>query len=151
MPGYAISDDETGLLSWSWAEERLVRSHDYWLATTRPDGRPHLMPVWAIWHEGALWFSTAPSSRKALDLADDARCSIATDDAYEPVVVEGVAERVDDGASNAWFCEATNAKYDTDYEPGFFAANATFRVRPDRAFGLDEAAFPTSPTRWVFS
>ena len=38
----------TGMLPWSWAEERLTRSHDYWCATTWPDGRPHVMPVWAV-------------------------------------------------------------------------------------------------------
>ena len=39
MPGYGTlgPDQGTGLLPWSWAEERLVRSHDYWVATTWPD------------------------------------------------------------------------------------------------------------------
>jgi hypothetical protein len=35
----------TGLLPWSSAEERLVRSHDYWLATVTPAGGPHLISV----------------------------------------------------------------------------------------------------------
>ena len=32
-----------GLLAWEWAHERLVASHDYWLATVRPDApaAPH--------------------------------------------------------------------------------------------------------------
>jgi hypothetical protein len=34
-----------GLLPWSWAEERLIASHNYWVATVWPDGRPHVMPV----------------------------------------------------------------------------------------------------------
>src|ERR1700726_1692100 len=92
MPGYGTldADQGTGLLPWSWAEERLARSHDYWVATTRPDGRPHLMPVWAVWFEDALGFSSSNGSRKATNLAADTRCTIATDDAAEPVVVDGV-------------------------------------------------------------
>ena len=59
MPGYGIAGptEGRGLLPWSWAEERLTRSHDYWVATVRADGRPHLMPVWGAWDGGALWFS----------------------------------------------------------------------------------------------
>ena len=53
MPGYGIlgPDGGTGLLPWSWAEERLRDSRNYWLATVRPDGRPHVMPVWAVWDD----------------------------------------------------------------------------------------------------
>jgi hypothetical protein len=49
MPGYPIVDDGAGLLPWSWAEERLLAVHDYWLATVHPDGRPHVMPVEPRW------------------------------------------------------------------------------------------------------
>jgi len=51
MPGYGLLDaaQGAGLLPWSWAVERLQRSHDYWVATVRPDGRPHVMPVWGVW------------------------------------------------------------------------------------------------------
>ncbi len=47
MPGYGLLDaaQGTGLLPWSWAVERLERSHDYWMATLRPDGRPHAVPI----------------------------------------------------------------------------------------------------------
>ncbi len=51
MPGYGLLDaaQGAGLLPWSWAVERLQRSHDYWVATVRPDGPPHVMPVWGVW------------------------------------------------------------------------------------------------------
>ncbi|TME13797.1 MAG: pyridoxamine 5'-phosphate oxidase, partial [Chloroflexi bacterium] len=45
MPGYGIlgAGEGTGLLPWSWAQERLEQSHDYWVATSGADGRPHVM------------------------------------------------------------------------------------------------------------
>jgi hypothetical protein len=48
MPGYGIvpADSGDGLLEWAWAVERLNRSRNYWIATARPDGRPHVAPVW---------------------------------------------------------------------------------------------------------
>ena len=70
MPGYGVqpADEGTGLLPWSWAVERLTASHDYWLATTWPDGRPHVMPVWGVWWQDALWFSCGLRSRKARNI-----------------------------------------------------------------------------------
>jgi nitroimidazol reductase NimA-like FMN-containing flavoprotein (pyridoxamine 5'-phosphate oxidase superfamily) len=68
MPGYGISESAEGMLPWSWAEERLSDSRNYWVASTRPDGRPHLMPVWAVWVGDALYFSTARTSTKARNL-----------------------------------------------------------------------------------
>ena len=153
MPGYGVQapTEGTGLLPWSWAEERLVASHDYWLASVWPDGRPHVMPVWAVWLDGALWFSSGGRSRKARNLLADPRCTITTDDATNPVVVEGTAERVTDRAQLEAGLAAENAKYGTDYgEELIVAENPWFRVRPHWVFGLASDDFTGSPTRWRF-
>jgi PPOX class probable F420-dependent enzyme len=153
MPGYGILGPGKGggLLSWSWATERLERSHDYWVATVCPDGRPHVMPVWGIWRHDELWFSSSPGSRKARNLAADPRCVVTTDDALEPVVIDGTAARVTDVDAITEFAGALNEKYSTDTPVDFFVANACLRVRPDRAIGLTEANFTGSPTRWTFA
>jgi PPOX class probable F420-dependent enzyme len=153
MPGYGIGGptDGTGLLPWSWAEQRLTASHDYWVATVHADGRPHVMPVWGVWDGEAFWFSSSPGSRKARNLRRDPRATVTTDNANEPVVVEGTVERVGDEASIVAFAGLVNAKYGTAYEVDFYLANATFRLRPTWAFGLLEADFTGSPTRWRFT
>jgi nitroimidazol reductase NimA-like FMN-containing flavoprotein (pyridoxamine 5'-phosphate oxidase superfamily) len=155
MPGYGVlpAGEGTGLLPWSWAEERLARSHDYWVATAWPDGRPHVMPVWGLWRDGAVWFSSSVGSRKARNLAADPRCAVTSDNAQEPVVVEGAASRVTDRQVIAAFLSAFNAKYDANLEIDFFDpdVNATFRVEPRWAFALDEKDFSGSPTRWRFT
>ena len=154
MPGYGTLDAHqgTGLLPWSWARERLERSHDYWVATTRPDGRPHVMPVWGVWLNDALWFSSSRGSRKSRNLAANPHCAITTDNPYEPVVMEGTAKLVEDLTAIAAFVVETNRKYKTDYSIDFFdpSANACFLVRATWAFGLTESDFNGSPTRWVF-
>jgi hypothetical protein len=151
MPGYGITASDDGLLPWSWAVARLEISHDFWVATLCPDGRPHVTPVWGVWAEEALWFSCAPGSRKARNLTADARMTATTDDAHRPVVLDGDAERIDaEDAGVSSFTSATNAKYGTDYSLDFFADNALFRLRPTSAFGLDDADFTGTPTRWLF-
>jgi nitroimidazol reductase NimA-like FMN-containing flavoprotein (pyridoxamine 5'-phosphate oxidase superfamily) len=151
MPGYGTEPaaDGEGLLPWSWAEERLTESHDYWLATAWADGRPHVMPVWGAWTDGALWFSCSPTSRKCRNLEADPPCSAETDNALEPVVVDGRAERIDDADSTARFTALANDKYETAIPVEFFAANALFRLVPDKVIALTEADFTGSPTRWV--
>ncbi|HEV3173378.1 MAG TPA: pyridoxamine 5'-phosphate oxidase family protein [Actinocrinis sp.] len=154
MPGYGTlpPDEGRGLLPWSWAEDRLVRSHDFWLATATPGGAPHLMPVWAVWREGMLWFSSSNGSRKARNLGAESRCTMSTDDPREPVVVQGQARRITDPDALAAMLEAENAKYGTAYgmdtvDP---ASNTVFALAPEWVFALDSRDFTGSPTRFVF-
>jgi PPOX class probable F420-dependent enzyme len=154
MPGYGIlpADQGTGLLPWSWAARRLHDSHDFWVATVWPDGRPHTMPVWGVWEDDILWFSSSLRSRKIRNIQAGSDVSMSTEDPRNPVVLEGSAEIVTDGPTIQHFLHLMNAKYDTDYGPDFLdpAKNASVRVRPRWAFGVAEGDFGGSPTRWEF-
>ncbi|MGA8073317.1 MAG: pyridoxamine 5'-phosphate oxidase family protein [Candidatus Acidiferrales bacterium] len=46
--GYGIKTDDKGLVAWKDACAQLAKSRNYWVATSRPDGRPHSMPVWGV-------------------------------------------------------------------------------------------------------
>ncbi|MEX0782956.1 MAG: pyridoxamine 5'-phosphate oxidase family protein [Dehalococcoidia bacterium] len=149
MPGYGIlpPSGERDLLPWQWAEERLVESRNYWVSTSRPDGRPHLMPLWGVWHGAALWFSTGAESVKARNLAANPCCAISTEHGDEAVIVEGTVERVVSGPPLDEVYEAYRAKYDwpMDGEPFYV-------LRPTVAFGFIEHAdqFSSTATRWTF-
>jgi hypothetical protein len=155
MPGYGLqpAGEGTGLLPWSWAEERLVSSRNYWVVTRWPDGRPHAMPVWGIWHEGAFWFSSSKPSRKAKNLTADPRCVVTTEDADNPVVVEGIAELIDTSKDLQTLLALENSKYSTDYGIEMLdpVANSAYRVRPVWVFSLQAGDFTGSPTRWDFA
>lgn len=155
MPGYGLlgRDEGTGLLPWQWAEERLVSSRNYWVVSLWPDGRPHAMPVWGLWHERAFWFSSSKGSRKARNLAADPRCVVTTEDAADPVIMEGSAELVTEPEALATVLALENAKYDTNYTIDLLDpdVNSVYRVRPRWAFGLRHGDFTGSPTRWTIS
>jgi PPOX class probable F420-dependent enzyme len=155
MPGYGIlgADQGSGLLPWSWAEQRLAASRNYWLATVRPDGRPHAMPVWAVWYDASLWFSSSVGSRKVRNLRTNPFCVATTEHADDPVILEGVAEIVTDLSLVTDFLTRSNTKYNVDYGIDFLdpAVNATVRIRPRWAFSLRHGDFTGSPTRWAFS
>lgn len=154
MPGYGIlgPNQGSGLLPWSWAEERLIASHAYWLSTVRPDGRPHAIPVWGVWFADVVWLSSGLRSRHVSNMLTDPRCVVTTSDPGEPVIVEGSAEIVTDAPLIEGFLAAYNGKYNTSLDLAFQdpAVNATVRVVPVTAFGLVESDFIGSPTRWSF-
>ena len=154
MPGYGVlpAAEGSGLIAWAEAERRLTVSRDYWCATVRPDGAPHVMPVWAVWLDRRLWFSSGLRSRKARNLAADPRCTLTTDDARNPVVVDGVVTRIVEPEPIGAFVAAVNAKYAAGVTVDFQdpAVNGTFAVTPRRVIALSDGDFTGSPTRWTF-
>ncbi len=154
MPGYGVAGpgEGSGLLPWSWAAERLAASRSYWVASVWPDGSPHVMPVWGMWDDAVLWFSSSTQSRKTRNLTRDPRCVVTTEDTSDPVVIEGTARIVTEPAVLQRVIDLMNEKYATDMRVSFLdpAVNATISVRPARVFGLRSADFTGSPTRWVF-
>ena len=154
MPGYGLqpAGEGTGLLPWSWAQERLESSRNYWLTSTWPDGRPHAMPVWGMWEQDEFWFSSSKGSRKARNLLANPSCVVATEDAENPVIVEGTARLITAQQELDLMLTLENTKYSTDYGIEMLdpALNASFRVRPSWAFGLAAGDFTGSPTRWQF-
>jgi hypothetical protein len=158
--GATDTDPTRGLLPLGWAVERLEKSHNYWVATARPNGRPHLMVVWGIWRESAFWFTTGRGTRKARNLAANPHCSIATEGADEAVIVEGAAREIADVGARRAFVPVYNAKYGGDIEAMIGtsdgsagpAGSALWRVDPQAVFGLNEHAedFVEAATRWIF-
>jgi Pyridoxamine 5'-phosphate oxidase len=142
-------------LPWTWAVETLTAAQHYWIATTRPDGRPHSRPVWGVIVDEAVLFSTG--SLADGNLRADPEISVHTESATNVVIVEGRAELEPDRAVVERACAAYEVKYreamDPDALPGPF-----WVVRPRLVFGwmscptyLDGGAvFHATATRWSF-
>jgi len=150
--GYLLEPTETshGLLPWSWADERLDGRYIWWLATVRPDSRPHLMPVWAVWLGDGVAFSTSGTSRKAKNIAANPNVSITPERGSESVIIEGVVETLPDSQRQAFF-DAYLKYYKLDVSEMQDPVNV---VRPKTVFGfVDEEGdhgFPHTATRWSF-
>src|SRR5258708_9374914 len=98
-----------GLTTLEWAEVEAqladLRTRDdprspnrstFWLATLDADGGPHVTSVGALWHAGSCWFQTGERTRKAYNVARDARCTISVATKGFDVMVAGEARRVTD-------------------------------------------------------
>lgn len=89
--GYGTPETAEGLLEWNQVEARLVSSTQYWMATTRPDGRPHVVPRWGVWHAGALWYDGSPDTVHVRNLAGNQACVLHLEDGWQSVIVEGTS------------------------------------------------------------
>ena len=149
MPAYGVPASLEGARPWNWGEERVASSRNYYVATTRPDGRPHLMPVWAVWLDGRLYFSTGFEARKAKNLAANPYCVIATEGADEAVILEGTAARTYDRDVIMAASKLYKAKYG---EPMSEAIGGIWEVRPSKGFAFvsSEAEFSAAATRWMW-
>ena len=142
-------------LPWTWATERLTRARNYWIATTRPDGKPHSRPVWGVWLEDTFYFSTG--SLAAQNLAFRPAITVHLESGSEVVIIEGVTEPVSDTVLVERVVSLYNQKYtwnvDSHNLPGPFYA-----VRPQVAFGWHfneselnpESSGLETATRWRF-
>ncbi len=111
-PAYGISQETKRLLPWSHAIDRLTASRNYWLATTRPDGRPHVAPVWGAWVDGALYFGTDRTSVKARNLEANPTLVVHLESGDDVVILEGIPEIIPDPAAVTGLDAAYRAKYD---------------------------------------
>lgn len=152
-PGYGLPSGSKGLLPWSWAEQRLKESHNYWISTVKPNGSPHTMVVWGLWQDGRFLFSTGGQSRKARNLTQNAHCVVCTEHAHEAVIVEGAAEIAGIPARRK-FLPVYERKYKFDMKEMkkdiLSMKEPVFAVRPSVVFGLWEKDFVGKATRWTF-
>jgi Pyridoxamine 5'-phosphate oxidase len=160
--------DAYGNAELPWKRAREVLENDppeamttWFLGTTRPDGTPHAAGIGAVWHEGDLYFTTGPGTRKGRNIATSPACTISVKLPGIDVVLEGAAARITDRPT----LEALAAKYRDGGWPAqvegdaltapFSAPSAgpppwyLYRLGLHTAFGVATAE-PFGATRWRF-
>jgi hypothetical protein len=97
MPeGYGVPETDDGLIDWATVEALLVEAGEYWMATTRPDGRPHVVPRWGVWIDQHLYYDGAPTTVHARNAVTNPACTLHIGDGREAsIVVEGTTRRSD--------------------------------------------------------
>ncbi len=153
-----FSSDGATPIPWAEARGHLEKAEIYWLATVRPDGRPHVTPLPSVWLDGALYFCTGPSERKAKNLVGNSHCVVTTGcnvlDGLD-LVVEGEAVKVSDEAKLQRLADKYASKYDWHYtvrDGAFYGEGGlalVYEVTPTTAFGFGKGE-PFSQTRYRF-
>jgi len=119
------------------------------LATVRPDGRPHAVPVWFVVDAEDLVFNTWHTSVKARNLGADPRASLVADYQEPPygyVMAEGAVELIDDLDEVHRIATIIGARYMGDDRAEEFGARngvageLAVRLRIERFVGHDDVA-----------
>ncbi|MFD8793059.1 pyridoxamine 5'-phosphate oxidase family protein [Streptomyces vinaceus] len=131
---------------WAEALRQLAGAEIFWASTVRADGRLHVTPVIAAWHDGALYFSTGPDEQKAKNLAHDGHCALTTGGnsltGGFDLVIEGTARPVSDPAA----LEEVITAYETKYGPHMTSTEGTFHGMGDAIRKGDAVVFELPPT-----
>jgi hypothetical protein len=151
MKNYGIHETAEGLLDWSWVSEQLNGAKNYWICTTRPDGRPHAVPVWGVVLDDIVYFGSSKSAIKTRNLQANALVNLHLESGDDCVIIEGRVIAITDLATLEKMARAYPLKYPS-FTPGAeeLQANINFAVKPDLVMAWKESDFPKTATRWLF-
>lgn len=159
-----FSGEKATATDWVEGRRHIEAAQVFWLSTVRPDGRPHVTPLLAVWREDAMYFCTGPDERKAKNLEQNPSCILTTGhnglDGLD-LVVEGRAAEVSDGAELGQVASSYESKYGdhlTAPEGTWFglsdairAGNVlVYRVTPTTILGFAKGEH-FGQTRWRFA
>lgn len=137
---YGIPADAEGMLDWAFVDAEMRVARNYWVASVRPDGRPHAVPVWGIWLEGVFYHGGGGQTRKARNLAQNPQITVHLESGDRVVIMEGAVTEVTDPAEVA----RVDALYVEKY--GMEHGTPMWVLRPDVVFAWTD--YPTTVTRW---
>jgi general stress protein 26 len=143
---HEYSDPAAAATEWEETRRALETAELFWVATVRPDGRPHMTPVVAVWAEGAVWFSTGATEVKFANMSANPNVVLLTGcnrwDGGLDVVVEGQAVRVTDDDVLGRIAEAFTTRWDGRWH--FVARDGAFR---DPEGGGEACVFAVRPAK----
>ena len=144
--GYGQPSGET--LPWTEVSQRLAEAPRYWLATVRPDGRPHVVPTDGLWVDDELWFSGSSQTVHLRNLRQNPSAAAHLEDGRRAVIVEGRAEPIVPSPEQArGLAELSRSKYGFAPPPDAYAAGI-WRLSPVRVLAWND--FPHDATRFRF-
>lgn len=149
-----FSDPGAKPTAWDAALTIIETAELFWITTVRADGRPHVTPLVAVWHDGAIHFCTGPEEQKAVNLRGSPHVALTTGcstwNGGVDIVVEGEAVRVTDLATLRRLAELWAGKWDGRWRfearDGVFhhgdgGEALVFAVRPVKVLAFGKGAF----------
>ena len=84
-------DNPASYVDWSWVAAQLTDSKNYWLCSVRPDGRPHVIPRWAVYVDGRIYYDGSPETRHAQNIDTNPHVSVHLESGDQVVILEGIS------------------------------------------------------------
>jgi hypothetical protein len=150
-PGYV--DKPISYLTWDWVAVQLTESKHYWICSVRPDGRPHVIPRWALYLDGQIYYDGSPETRHARNLESNPEVAVHLESGSQVIILEGTAAPAPkpSAALGQRLSEAYKAKYaELGYapDPHSWDEGGLFVFTPRQCIAWSK--FNEDPTKFIF-
>ena len=149
---YGIPRHLEGVLDWSYIEQRMRESINYWIVTADRNGKPAVSPVWGVWFGNKLYFDGSPNTRRGKNISANHQVSIHLEDGTRALIMEGTAEILFEKPDRK-IAEMVSAGYCEKYAamgyspaPEMWDNGGLFIFTPQKV--LSWTKFPDDATRW---
>lgn len=146
-------DNPSSYVDWSWVAAQLTDSKNYWLCSTRPDGRPHVVPRWAVYVDGRIYYDGSPETRHAQNIGGNPHVSVHLESGDQVIILEGTTNPAGkphlDLANR--LVEAYRKKYAAvgySPEPNQWDGGGLYVFTPSQCIAW--TSFTENPTKFVF-
>lgn len=138
----------TTTLPWDLVRAALETAERYWVATTREDGRPHVVPVDGIWLDDLWYYGGSPEAVHQQTVHANPQVVMHLEDAKKAVIVEGQVHLTKPSKPLAErLVAASKTKYGYAPSVGEYR-KGVMTLFPSRAFAW--TTFPKDATRFGF-
>ena len=146
-PGYV--DKPTSFLTWDWVATQLTESKNYWLCSVRP----HVVPRWAVFVEGKIYYDGSPETRHARNIESNPNITVNLESGTQAIMLEGTsvpAEKPSRELGRKLSQEYKKKYKDFGYapEPNSWDAGGLFVFTPRQCIAW--TSFTENPTKFVF-
>ena len=146
-------DNPISEVAWEYVEERLIRSVNYWLCSTRPNGHPHVIPRWGVFVDGKFYYDGSPETRHAQNIAQNPNVTLHLESGSEVVIMDGTSKVA--GKPSAELAQILSREYKAKYsnqgyspEPNQWNDGGLYVFAPRQCLAWTK--FAEDPTKFVF-
>lgn len=126
--------DPSHRLVWTDVERKLESAMVYWFASTRPDGRPHVIPRDGTWLDGGLYYGGSVDTVHHRNVTRNPYVAVHIGDGQEAIIIEGMVQReapTEDLARRLADASSVKYPYYGQIDPSMYMAGISV-LRPRR-------------------
>lgn len=146
-------DNPVSYLTWDWVATQLTESLNYWLCSVRPDGRPHVIPRWAVFVDGKIYYDGSPETRHNRNIEINPRISVHLENGTEAIMLEGTSTVA--GKPSPELGKKLSEQYKKKYkalgyapEPDSWNGGGLYVFTPHQCIAWSK--FNEDPTKFIF-
>jgi hypothetical protein len=146
-------DNPASYLTWDWVAEQLTDSKHYWLASVRPNGKPHVVPRWGVFINNKFYYDGSPETRHARNILGNPKVTLHLESGEKAIILEGTSRPADkpDPEFAIQLAKAISAKYAVlgySPEPNQWDEGGLYIFTPRQCIAWSK--FNEDPTKFIF-